>query len=65
MDLEEYSVYRNPLSSRYASNEMLFNFSEKKKFTSWRKLWHYLAKASMVFSHLKLIDLTVEITIEL
>jgi len=47
MELKEYSTYRNPLTSRYASDEMLFNFSEKKKFTSWRKLWLYLAKASM------------------
>lgn len=54
MELKEYSTYRNPLTSRYASDEMLFNFSEKKKFTSWRKLWLYLAKASMVDFDLKL-----------
>lgn len=47
--MDEYSTYRNPLSSRYASDEMLFNFSEKKKFTTWRKLWVYLAKASKVY----------------
>ena len=46
---DEYATYRNPLSSRYASDEMLFNFSERKKFTTWRKLWLYLAKASKVF----------------
>lgn len=44
--MSEYSTYRNPLSSRYASPEMLYNFSERKKFTTWRKLWVYLARAS-------------------
>lgn len=37
--------YRSPFSSRYASKEMQYNFSEKKKFSTWRKLWTYLAKA--------------------
>ncbi|XP_068247110.1 adenylosuccinate lyase [Palaemon carinicauda] len=40
-----YDQYRNPLSSRYASQEMSFNFSETKKFSTWRKLWTFLAKA--------------------
>ncbi|XP_066563274.1 adenylosuccinate lyase [Amia ocellicauda] len=42
---DEHSRYRSPLVSRYASKEMAFNFSEEKKFTTWRKLWIYLAKA--------------------
>lgn len=46
--MDSYSIYRNPLTSRYASNEMLYNFSERKKFTTWRKLWLYLAKATKV-----------------
>ncbi|XP_062618353.1 adenylosuccinate lyase-like [Saccostrea cucullata] len=37
--------YRSPLVSRYASPEMAFNFSEMNKFTTWRKLWTYLAKS--------------------
>ncbi len=37
--------YRSPFSSRYASKEMQYNFSDKKKFSTWRKLWTYLAKA--------------------
>lgn len=37
--------YRNPLSTRYASKEMNFNFSDNKKFSTWRKLWTYLAKS--------------------
>ncbi|XP_065065872.1 adenylosuccinate lyase-like [Rhopilema esculentum] len=37
--------YNSPLTGRYASKEMAFNFSEEKKFTTWRKLWIILAKA--------------------
>lgn len=36
--------YQNPLESRYASDEMLYNFSPEKKFTTWRKLWIALAE---------------------
>ncbi|XP_002127925.5 adenylosuccinate lyase [Ciona intestinalis] len=39
--------YRSPLVSRYASAEMSFNFSDRKKFSTWRKLWYILAKAEM------------------
>uniref|UniRef100_I3JPG7 Adenylosuccinate lyase n=1 Tax=Oreochromis niloticus TaxID=8128 RepID=I3JPG7_ORENI len=37
--------YRSPLVSRYTSEEMSYNFSDKKKFITWRKLWIFLAKA--------------------
>ncbi|WP_185852277.1 adenylosuccinate lyase [Blattabacterium cuenoti] len=37
-------VYKNPLIERYSSKEMLYNFSPKKKFLTWRKLWLYLAE---------------------
>ncbi|MDR3272501.1 MAG: adenylosuccinate lyase [Flavobacteriaceae bacterium] len=36
--------YQNPLESRYCSDEMLYNFSPEKKFTTWRKLWFALAE---------------------
>ena len=40
-------LYENPLISRYSSREMSENFSDKKKFTTWRKLWIALAEAEM------------------
>lgn len=43
----DYSDYRSPFASRYASREMRFNFSEQQKIVTWRKLWVYLAKAEM------------------
>ncbi|XP_017763212.1 PREDICTED: adenylosuccinate lyase isoform X1 [Eufriesea mexicana] len=43
----EYCDYRSPLATRYASKEMRYNFSEQHKFSTWRKLWIYLAKAQM------------------
>ncbi|XP_071985204.1 adenylosuccinate lyase [Engystomops pustulosus] len=42
---EEVLRYRSPLVSRYASREMAFNFSDSKKFQTWRRLWLYLAQA--------------------
>ena len=39
------NVYENPLVTRYSSREMLENFSDDKKFSTWRKLWIALAKA--------------------
>ena len=37
--------YQSPLTSRYASKEMSFIFSDTKKFQTWRQLWLYLAEA--------------------
>ena len=45
----EFSKYRTPLVSRYASPEMAYIFSEMKKFTTWRQLWTWLARAEKVF----------------
>ena len=41
---QKYQTYQNPLESRYASSEMLFNFSPNKKFGTWRRLWVALAE---------------------
>lgn len=38
-------IYQEPLVSRYTSKEMQELFSEKYKFTSWRKCWLALAEA--------------------
>ena len=38
------SKYTNPLSQRYASNEMQYVFSPDMKFRTWRKLWIALAE---------------------
>ncbi|KAL7752268.1 adenylosuccinase ade13 [Sorochytrium milnesiophthora] len=42
---DAHSRYQSPLTSRYASDEMAYNFSDNKKFSTWRKLWLNLARA--------------------
>ncbi len=42
-----FDTYESPLSSRYASREMLYLFSPDMKFSTWRKLWIALARAEM------------------
>ncbi|XP_078033923.1 adenylosuccinate lyase [Augochlora pura] len=42
-----YSDYRSPLATRYVSKEMRYNFSDQYKFSTWRRLWIFLAKAEM------------------
>lgn len=39
------NAYESPFSSRYASGEMQYVFSQDNKFKTWRKLWIALAKA--------------------
>lgn len=38
-------TYTSPFAERYSSKEMLYNFSNDKKFRTWRKLWVALAEA--------------------
>lgn len=55
------NAYESPFSSRYASDEMQYIFSQDKKFTTWRKLWIALAKAEKALG----IDITEEQIAEL
>lgn len=41
----DYNSYDNPLTGRYASKEMSFNWSPQKKHSTWRRLWLALAEA--------------------
>ena len=43
--MDQHDCYLSPFSTRYASREMQFIFSENNKFRTWRKLWIALAKA--------------------
>lgn len=42
---DEFNRYVSPLSTRYASKEMQMVFSAQNKFSTWRKLWTWLAQA--------------------
>jgi adenylosuccinate lyase len=54
---KNYSAYSNPLTGRYASEEMSRVFSPDKKFRTWRRLWIALAEAER---ELGLADITAE-----
>lgn len=43
--MENTEIYQNPLSERYASDEMKYAFSAKNKYTIWHKLWLALAES--------------------
>ena len=42
---KDRTSYISPLSTRYASKEMQYLFSDEHKFRTWRRLWIALAKA--------------------
>ncbi|RUS17231.1 Ade13p: adenylosuccinate lyase, partial [Jimgerdemannia flammicorona] len=55
--MSTHARYQSPLTSRYASQEMAQNFSEDKRYSTWRKLWLNLAIAE---KQLGLTDITDE-----
>ncbi len=40
-----HDSYENPLTGRYASKEMSYNWSPQKKHSTWRRLWVALAES--------------------
>ena len=42
---QDYNVYQNPLTGRYASKEMSYNWSPQRKHSTWRRLWLALAES--------------------
>ncbi|KMU72281.1 adenylosuccinate lyase [Coccidioides immitis RMSCC 3703] len=45
MASSEFDVYQSPLNTRYCSAEMKHLFSARKRFSTWRQLWTWLAEA--------------------
>ncbi|MEK7448822.1 MAG: adenylosuccinate lyase [Planctomycetota bacterium] len=45
MKQNSYRQYQSPLTERYASPEMLYNFSAEHRFKTWRQVWIALAEA--------------------
>ncbi len=43
--MAQHDRYISPFSTRYASDEMQYIFSDDNKFRTWRRLWIALAKA--------------------
>ena len=41
---ERFGQYQSPLVERYAGEEMSYNFSDKLKYGTWRRLWIALAE---------------------
>lgn len=59
--MDKYSTYESPFCTRYASSEMQYVFSARKKFSTFRRLWVALARAEMKLG----LDITPEQVAEL
>jgi len=44
-DVPMHDAWQNPLASRYASVAMRRTFSDRNRFTTWRRLWLALARS--------------------
>ena len=55
-----HDKYQSPLTSRYASKEMAYNFSEDKRYSTWRKLWLNLAIAEQRLGLTDITDKAIE-----
>src|SRR3954470_8567534 len=42
---DSHEIYENPLISRYASRELATLWGDQRKFSTWRRLWVWLAEA--------------------
>ena len=52
--MAQHDRYISPFSTRYASDEMQYIFSDDNKFRTWRKLWIALAKRIRMTSTTKM-----------
>ena len=43
--MDGYNTYKSPLTDRYASAEMSYNWSPQRKHSTWRRLWLALAES--------------------
>ncbi|KAL9062134.1 MAG: hypothetical protein Q9157_009199, partial [Trypethelium eluteriae] len=46
--MSSYDVYETPLTSRYPSEDVKKLFSPRRRFSTWRQLWIWLAEAEKV-----------------
>ncbi len=56
---DEFTSYQNPLTGRYASREMSYNWSPQRKHSTWRRLWLALAESEKELG-LPITDLQLE-----
>ena len=54
--MQDNNVYQNPLTGRYASREMSYNWSPQRKHSTWRRLWLALAESEKTLG----LDITEE-----
>ena len=55
-----HDSYISPFSTRYASKEMQFIFSEDHKFRTWRRLWIALAETEKELGITRITDEMIE-----